>query len=264
MLKEKRQAESSVFLNNLQNYILKLTSLLRSRLPDMSDNSLQEEISNIVETVEQLIGEIFDSARDMLELGNLEMTPIIESTLEKLSTYISKSLSLRASIEEAVSSCVDTTRTINIIIEQIQTIDELHQASESSTIREVLNHLNSLVPELKEICATYGNAPDDPKSWLDLCVKLIGKVSSVKEIVEGEMKKIEEESMKEVMIGYCGTVDHLLVQFKIGVAAAAYGIHVKGFESLSFIAPLKDFSFVTYPFMYNLQEVMSLEGQNVQ
>jgi len=230
----------------------------------MSDNNLQDQLSSVVESAELHIGDIFDAARDMLESGDLHVTPQIESALDLLNTCINKALGLRTNIEEVVSTEMDISRMIDVLIEQIESISETHQESGNQLIRDIISHLNAMIPEMVNIRTNYATAPDTPKQWLDTCEKVILDMSAIKDIVDTLLPNIPDESLHDVIAEYSSTTEHFVIQFKIGVAAAAFGIKVNGFEAYSFVTSIKDFTFVTFPLMYNLQEATTLvDGTNV-
>jgi len=262
-LTDKNQSQSSVLLNNLQNCVLKFTSLLRSRLPDTLDSNLQDQISTIVENSEQYIGEIFYEARDMLDASELQLTPDIQTALTQLSLSLHTTLTLRPTIDEAVAADIDISRMIDTLIEQIESVLDNHQEIQTPGVKQLLKYLQDLIPEMKAINTLNLKAVEEPREWLDVCGRIIVLINGIKETVDAVVPNVLDESLTEVMKSYSASTEHFLVQFKMGVCVIAFGVHINGFDSMTFITPIKDFIFITYPFVYNLQEATSLLEEKV-
>jgi len=191
----------------------------------------------------------------MLEAGELNLTSNIQTALSELSQSLSATLSLRATIDEAISTDMDIPRIIDTLTEQIDSVLDTHQESiPSPPVREVLKSIEALLPDIKIIKSIYSNAAEAPREWLEVCGRVINSIQTIKETVGKVLPKVLDQSLNEVMVGYLHTIEHLLVQFKMGVSTIAFGLQLKGFDSMTFIMPIKDFIFITYPFVYNLQE----------
>jgi hypothetical protein len=253
-LTDNNQSDGSTRLNNLQNYVLKFTSLLRARLPDILDTSLRDQLSSLVENAELYISEIFHSARDMLEAGELQLTTNIQTLVNQLSQSLNTTLSLRASIDEAICAHLDISRMIDNLSEQITSILENYREIQIPYVKKLLKYLSELSPEIKHLKALYVKAVEEPKEWLDVCERVIGIITAIKEMVDSALPNVTDESLTEVMMGYSFTTEHFIIQFKLGVSVLAFGLHFNGFDSITFISPIKDFIYITYPFVYNLQE----------
>jgi len=253
-LTEDAQSECSTRLNNLQNCVLKFTSLLRSRLPDIKDSTLQDQISSLVENTEQFISEIFYEARDMLEAGEIQLTAKIQTILTQLSSSLTTALSLRPTIDEALCSNLDIPRMIDNLSEQISSIIENYQDLQNPCVKQLITHLSDLIPEMKSIKTLYLFAMEEPKEWLEICSRVIGLMNSIKETVDSAVPNVTDESLAEVMMLFSATTEHFIIQFKMGVSVLAFGVHINGFDSMTFISPIKDFIYITYPFVYNLHE----------
>jgi len=257
-LTDKNQSDGSTRLNNLQNCVLKFTSLLRARLPDIGNTPLLDQISSLVENTEQYISEIFSEARDMLIAGELQLTPNIQAALNQLSLSLSTTLSLRPNIDECICTSLDHSRMIENLSEQIASVIENYQEIQTPCVKQLLNYLSELIPEMKNLKTGFIKAVEEPKEWLDICERVVGLITGIKETVDAVVPSVTDESLSEVMMGYSATTEHFIIQFKMGVSVLAFGIQINGFDSITFIAPIKDFIYITYPFVYNLQEATGL------
>jgi len=195
----------------------------------------------------------------MLEAGEIQLTPNIQSFLNQLSLSLSSTLFLRSTIDEAICTDLDISRMIDNVIDQTASVIDNYREIQTPCVKQLLKYLSELLPEMKIIKSLYNKAVDEPREWLDVCERIIVLINGIKETVDGVLPTVTDESLSEVMMGYSQTAEHFIIQFKIGISALVFGVHINGFDSITFVSPIKDFVYITYPFVYNLQEATGME-----
>eukprot|EP01125_Pyxidicula_operculata_P018736 TRINITY_DN6689_c0_g1_i1.p1 TRINITY_DN6689_c0_g1~~TRINITY_DN6689_c0_g1_i1.p1 ORF type:complete len:928 (-),score=271.17 TRINITY_DN6689_c0_g1_i1:247-2694(-) len=239
--------EVIIVVNNLQNYAYKFTSLLRARLSQFNDEDLCQSMMVVVEESESCIGQIFDEARIMIENHTFTLTDAMNEKLELLSHLTTEYMDNRHSMEK-YTQC-DMKLMIKESIEQLVSIMKQH-SDDKDTQLVAESVLSGLLTSLNGLQSSY-NDQVSPLKWMDSCVDITNNIANIHSMVKPLLVKVTDLSLRVALESYLSALNHFLVQFKICSVAHAFGISIAGYEWMNFVVPLKDFAFLTFPFVYN-------------
>jgi len=222
-------------------------------------------------TLKKSITDVFDEARVMLDKNNLHLTDTIKTNNANLQKSISRILSLRPQIDSSAARNLDIIRMTETTVQHIEGMCELHQEVDNSIIRNILSLFGKVSLRVKELGVIYphliptklpAGVTQEPnktlapkqKEWFSKCSELINIFSTLKENFVNISSAVDDNGLKDIFKSYLTSVDHIIVQFMEFSSVAAFGIIVKDFESCAYIVPIKDFTFLMYPFIYLLLE----------
>lgn len=193
--------------------------------------------------------------------NQLELTPVFQEKTSQLSGLVNDVLQQRPALDQAAAEGSVPMMTESTW-EQLESITALHQEDEHPRVLELVKYLSELSMGVRALGTQYNHAPENPHDWLVTCERCVSQLENIVQLVEQVLTDVDDESLAETLKAYLDTTNHFLVQFKICSAANAFGIVVFGYESFSFICSLKDFAFVTYPFMYNFKDACTVEEED--
>jgi len=251
------QASISFVVNNLQNFTLMFTSVLRARLPELSDVKTQKQLTAAVEGAEKCIGDIFDEARDILLSNALRITPALSARVEQLSKLLDGVMALRALVVGAAATTPVPTL-LTTTVEQLRSITELHQADEDASILALVLHLSNLASTVAELAALWERRLQAPGDVLATAAKVVQHLGNIRELVMKVAEKVDDESLKVMLESYSHSLYHGIGQFKLCAASAALGVEIAGYSEVNVATPLLDLAFITFPFLYNFRDAVSL------
>lgn len=260
----------SLVVNNLQNSTLQFTSVLRSRLSDVAE-SLQGQLTAVVEAAEQCINEIFDEAKNLLLSGTPTLTPnpsttgTIESKIQQLTKLVHSTLALRSLISSSLltangqggsGSAVEADMVAGTL-EQFAAIFDAHFYEE-----EEFAQMKAIQIELANIRAKIESFPNcsSHSEVLDHAHAVISNLTSIEKCVETLVSSITDDSLVFALISYIDSVKHFSIDFQLGALAQIWDIRILGYDHLKCVGFLKDFAFVTFPFLYNFKDAILLSN----
>jgi len=185
--------------------------------------------------------------------NQLEMTEVFQEKTSQLSSLVSDVMSQRHVLDQAVAEASISIMTESTW-EQLESITTLHQEDDNQRVLEFVKYLSELSLGVRALGTQYNHAPENPNEWLTTSERCVSQIDHILQLVDQVLGDVDDESLAETLKAYMETTNHFMEQFKICSAATAFGIVVHGYESSSFIVSLKDFAFVTYPFMYNFRD----------
>jgi len=254
----------SLSINNLQNATLEFTSLLRARVQDIFDQSIQSQLSVVVEATELYISEIFDEARNIIQSNVIAPTPLIEQKLATLSKIIKTTVALHPVISVAVQEA-NISDMMVLTAEQFQSVIEMH-SGEQGTMQGFLNELQSILTVLESMNLFFKEgATTSPTEksleWLNACNSIVTSMNNLIELVT-KVATIPDESLASTLRAYAESVKHFLIQFEILGSSMVWDIRIQGYEDVKCLSPLKDFAFITFPFSYNFRDAATEYDSN--
>jgi len=145
---------------------------------------------------------------------------------------------------------------ISVTIEQLNSIIQLHEEDEEATVqlKSLLQDLIKLKGCLENLYQLFSSKDWSPPAVLNECHVISNILTSIYEQVASVTVGLNDESLVCTMNSYVESVKHFSLQFQLSVLAYIWDIRIQGYESIKFVGFIKDFSFVTFPFLYNFKD----------
>lgn len=174
------QLSVSLLVNNLQNYTLMFTSVLRARVPELPEaEGIRLRLGEAVEAAEKAIGDIFDEARDVLVSGTLRLTPQLSDRLTQLQLLLGTVQQHRALVAGATQR-VPVPQLLRGAAEQLRSITELHAEEEDTHILALVLHLANLADALEHAAKDWDRRLSQPALLLHAGGKVLVQLSNVR------------------------------------------------------------------------------------
>jgi len=257
------QASVSLLVNNLQNFTLMFTSVLRARVPELTEPEPRGQLTLVVEDAERTIGEVFDEARDILLSGSLKMTAALSMKLDGLERLLDQVWAQRVSVVMAPSR-LPVPQQLRNAAEQLRAITELHAEEEDAHILALVLHLANLADAVQVSAKEWDRRRDHPQTYLHAGGKVLLQLGNVKDVTEKVLEKVEDQSLRVMLEAYSRALAQTIAQVKLQLAASALAVEADSSATAagetSIGTPLLDLAFVTFPFMYNFRDACTLNA----
>eukprot|EP01128_Nolandella_sp_AFSM9_P006755 TRINITY_DN3548_c0_g1_i1.p1 TRINITY_DN3548_c0_g1~~TRINITY_DN3548_c0_g1_i1.p1 ORF type:complete len:1028 (-),score=223.74 TRINITY_DN3548_c0_g1_i1:97-3084(-) len=248
----------SLVVNNLQNFTLMFTSVLRARLSRMPEDATHTELSSLVEDAEAFIGEVFDEARVILVENQLSLTPTLSKKLTQLSLVIEKVLSLRPTVAFVPNSTLSILEVFTLAREQIDSITEIHHEDDDENMLSLVLHLSNLSNAIKALSSAYEKRFNHHSEFFGAVNMVITQTTYIQETVERIIGVVKDESLRKMLEAFVESLIHCRVQFEISAAAASMNVVIEGHTEVDLSTPILDLSYIAFPFMYNFRDACTM------
>eukprot|EP01129_Flabellula_baltica_P011923 TRINITY_DN5307_c0_g1_i1.p1 TRINITY_DN5307_c0_g1~~TRINITY_DN5307_c0_g1_i1.p1 ORF type:complete len:626 (-),score=99.44 TRINITY_DN5307_c0_g1_i1:14-1891(-) len=249
----------SSLVNNIQFTGLKLTSLLRSYSIDVPSILAKEEIQSLIIRTEEEISLVYDEARACLLKKIYKYGESFKSKLSDLKQTVREISQYHLDIDNSLTKSLDEGNQLSSTIEQLSAIINDHQSNDNEHMQFVVTKLNHIGYHTTQLFRMLGEPWTNQETWFKTSNEIIRSMEEIKNFCDQIKEKLYDRSLQEGIESYSTSVENAIILFKIQTSTIGNGVIISspGLTS-NFVSPLKEFAYITFPFLYILKDALFL------